>query len=159
MHGFDAICGASSGGFDTVGWRWCFLVQVSVGLFALITGHLVLHLPRHSKTFGQGQSFRAILRQVDISGALLLILGLPSQLVGLSLGGNELPWSSVWVILPLITSLLLLGLFMVVEAKTSAIPLIPSRMLRGIMPVSTQIANVCVGMAAYAVSGPCYRLG
>ncbi|RHZ73112.1 hypothetical protein CDV55_108215 [Aspergillus turcosus] len=151
MHGFGAICGASFGGsiVDTVGWRWCFLVQVPVGLFALITGHLVLHLPR-SKTFGQGQSFRAILRHVDISGALLLILGLSSQLVGLSLGGNELPWSSIWVILSLVASLLLLGLFMVVEAKTPAIPLIPSRMLCGIMPVSTQIANVCVGMAAYA---------
>ncbi|PKX99342.1 MDR family MFS transporter [Aspergillus novofumigatus IBT 16806] len=152
MHGFGSICGASFGGsiVDTVGWRWCFLVQVPVGLFALVTGHLVLHIPRHSRAFGQGQSFRAILRHVDLSGALLLILGLSSQLVGLSLGGNELPWSSMWVILSLVASLLLLGLFMVVEAKTLAVPLIPSRMLRGLMPVSTQIANVCVGMAAYA---------
>ncbi|GFG11442.1 MFS drug transporter, putative [Aspergillus udagawae] len=152
MHGFGSICGASFGGsiVDTIGWRWCFLVQVPVGLFALITGHLVLHLPRPSQTCGQGQSFRAILRHLDLSGALLLILGLSSQLVGLSLGGNQLPWSSIWVILSLLASLLLLGLFMVVEAKTPAIPLIPSRMLRGLMPVSTQIANVCVGMAAYA---------
>ncbi|EAW19081.1 MDR family MFS transporter [Aspergillus fischeri NRRL 181] len=152
MHGFGSICGASFGGsiVDTVGWRWCFLVQVPVGLFALITGHLVLHLPRHNQTFGQGQGFRAVLRHVDLSGALLLILGLSSQLVGLSLGGNELPWSSIWVILSLVASLLLLGLFVLVEEKTPAIPLIPSRMLRGAMPVSTQIANVCVGMAAYA---------
>jgi hypothetical protein len=156
MHGFGSICGASFGGsiVDTIGWRWCFLVQVPVGLFALVTGHLVLHLPRPSQTCGQGQSFRAILRQLDLLGALLLILGLSSQLVGLSLGGNQLPWSSIWVILSLLASLLLLGLFMVVEAKTPAIPLIPSRMLRGLMPVSTQIANVCVGMAAYAVSVP-----
>ncbi|KAH3148432.1 hypothetical protein KXV92_003731 [Aspergillus fumigatus] len=152
MHGFGSICGASFGGsiVDTVGWRWCFLVQVPIGLFALITGHLVLHLPRHHQTFGQGRGFRAILRYVDLSGALLLILGLSSQLIGLSLGGNELPWSSIWVILSLMASLFLLGLFMLVEEKTPAVPLIPSRMLRGIMPVSTQIANVCVGMAAYA---------
>lgn len=156
MHGFGSICGASFGGsiVDTVGWRWCFLVQVPIGLFALITGHLVLHLPRHHQTFGQGRGFRAILRYVDLSGALLLILGLSSQLIGLSLGGNELPWSSIWVILSLMASLFLLGLFMLVEEKTPAVPLIPSRMLRGVMPVSTQIANVCVGMAAYAVSGP-----
>ncbi|KAH1349260.1 hypothetical protein KXX33_001184 [Aspergillus fumigatus] len=152
MHGFGSICGASFGGsiVDTVGWRWCFLVQVPIGLFALITGHLVLHLPRHHQTFGQGRGFRAILRYVDLSGALLLILGLSSQLIGLSLGGNELPWSSIWVILSLMASLFLLGLFMLVEEKTPAVPLIPSRMLRGVMPVSTQIANVCVGMAAYA---------
>ncbi|KAH1835374.1 hypothetical protein KXW28_005961 [Aspergillus fumigatus] len=152
MHGFGSICGASFGGsiVDTVGWRWCFLVQVPIGLFALITGHLVLHLPRHHQTFGQGRGFQAILRYVDLSGALLLILGLSSQLIGLSLGGNELPWSSIWVILSLMASLFLLGLFMLVEEKTPAVPLIPSRMLRGVMPVSTQIANVCVGMAAYA---------
>ncbi|KAH2979266.1 hypothetical protein KXW58_003930 [Aspergillus fumigatus] len=152
MHGFGSICGASFGGsiVDTVGWRWCFLVQVPIGLFALITGHLVLHLPRHHQTFGQGRGFRAILRYVDLSGALLLILGLSSQLIGLSLGGNELPWSSIWVILSLMASLFLLGLFMLVEEKTPAVPLISSRMLRGVMPVSTQIANVCVGMAAYA---------
>ncbi|KAH2404821.1 hypothetical protein KXV44_006090 [Aspergillus fumigatus] len=152
MHGVGSICGASFGGsiVDTVGWRWCFLVQVPIGLFALITGHLVLHLPRHHQTFGQGRGFRAILRYVDLSGALLLILGLSSQLIGLSLGGNELPWSSIWVILSLMASLFLLGLFMLVEEKTPAVPLIPSRMLRGVMPVSTQIANVCVGMAAYA---------
>jgi hypothetical protein len=44
----------------------------------------------------------------------------------------------------------LLGVFLVVEAKTSAIPVIPLRMLKGLLPVSTQIANICVGMAAYA---------
>jgi hypothetical protein len=34
------------------------------------------------------------------------------------------------------------------------VPLIPLKMLRGTLPVSTQIANVCVGMAAYAVRTP-----
>ena len=83
-----------------------------------------------------------------------MILGLSSQLVGLSLGGNELPWSNIWVVLSLVGSLVLLGLFLVIEAKTSAIPLIPLRMLKGLRPISTQIANVCVGMAAYAVNTP-----
>jgi hypothetical protein len=36
--------------------------------------------------------------------------------------------------------------------NAAAAPLIPLKMLRGQLAVSTQIANVCVGMAAYAVS-------
>ncbi|EAU32128.1 conserved hypothetical protein [Aspergillus terreus NIH2624] len=152
MHGFGSICGAAFGGsiVDTVGWRWCFLMQVPVGLLALVTGHLVIHLPQKSEVIEQAQGFRAVWKVVDFSGALFLILGLSSQLIGLSLGGNELPWSNVWVILSLVGSVVLLGLFMRIEAKTSAIPLIPPRMLRGVLPVATQIANVCVGMAAYA---------
>ncbi|PYH93949.1 MFS drug transporter [Aspergillus ellipticus CBS 707.79] len=152
MHGFGSICGASFGGtiVDTVGWRWCFLMQVPVGILALITGHLVLKLPLQDKFGAEDQGLRAIWRRVDLSGACALIVGLSTQLVGLSLGGNELPWSNVWVILSLVASVASLGLFMVIEAKTSAVPLIPPRMLKGVLPIATQVANVCVGMAAYA---------
>ncbi|GMG31768.1 unnamed protein product [Aspergillus oryzae] len=86
-----------------------------------------------------------------IGGGGLMTMGLSSQLVGLSLGGNDLPWSNIWVISSLVSSVILLGAFVVIETKTSAIPLIPPRMLRGLLPIATQVSNVCVGMAAYAV--------
>lgn len=89
---------------------------------------------------------------MDILGALLLVLGLSSQLVGLSLGGNELPWSDPWIIASLVGSILLLALFLVTEANTSAAPIIPLRMLQGKVPICIQLANLCVGMGAYAVS-------
>ncbi|PGH12236.1 hypothetical protein AJ79_04416 [Helicocarpus griseus UAMH5409] len=155
LHGFGSICGASLGGSiaDTIGWRWCFLLQVPVSVIALIVGHLVIKNQFHLQTANHGSSktaLSAIWNRVDLSGALLLILGLSSQLVGLSLGGNELPWNSGWVISSLVASVLILGLFMFVEATTSAMPVIPPRMLRGRLAVSAQISNVCVGMAAYA---------
>ncbi|KAL4740605.1 major facilitator superfamily domain-containing protein [Aspergillus similis] len=148
LHGFGSICGASLGGSiaNTIGWRWCFLLQVPVSVFALVVGRVVIPIPLRPTT-GVGLS---VWKQVDLAGALLLILGLSVQLVGLSLGGNELPWSNAWVVSSLLGSVVLLGGFLVVEAKTSAIPVIPLRMLKGLLPVSTQIANICVGMAAYA---------
>ncbi|PKY07130.1 MFS drug transporter [Aspergillus campestris IBT 28561] len=154
MNGFGAVCGASFGGsiVDTIGWRWCFIMQVPVGIFALVTGYLVINLssPSSNGLVQPGQGLRAIWKYVDLSGACLLILGLSSQLVGLSLGGNELPWSDPWVVGSLVGSVVLLALFVFVEGTTSAIPLIPLRMLKGVLPVATQISNVCVGMAAYA---------
>ncbi|PYH48013.1 MDR family MFS transporter [Aspergillus saccharolyticus JOP 1030-1] len=152
LHGFGSICGASLGGFivDSIGWRWCFLSQVPVGFLALLTGHLVLIMPAQGKYLEQGHDFRAVWRLLDISGALALILGLSTQLVGLSLGGNELPWSNGWVIMSLLASLVFLAMFVHIERSTTAVPLIPPHMLAGLLPVATQIANVCVGMAAYA---------
>ncbi|KAI3121418.1 hypothetical protein CBS147330_7920 [Penicillium roqueforti] len=150
-YGFGAICGASFGGaiVDSIGWRWCFLLQVPVSLFALVMGYVVLKFPTRHTESSPGRT-RGIWHQIDVLGACLLILALSVQLVGLSLGGNILPWTHLWVILPLVSSVVLLAAFVAVEAKTTAAPLIPLKMLRGQLAVSTQIANVCVGMAAYA---------
>lgn len=152
-YGFGAICGASFGGaiVDSIGWRWCFLLQVPVSLIALVLGYVVLHFPGKEEHASVDQR-QGIWQQIDVSGSCLLVLALSSQLIGLSLGGNDLPWSNVWVISPLVASIIFLVAFIAVEAKTTAVPIFPLKMLNGVLPVSTQIANVCVGMAAYAVS-------
>ena len=96
-------------------------------------------------------SWQEIKDKVDFAGAFLLVSAISIQLVGLSLGGNELPWSNGWVIGSLVLSVVLLGVFVWVEAKTTTIPVIPLRMLRGRNPIAIQTANVCAGLAAYAV--------
>ncbi|KAF2708492.1 vacuolar basic amino acid transporter 2 [Pleomassaria siparia CBS 279.74] len=147
MFGFGAICGASFGGSiaDSIGWRWCFLLQVPISAIALILGYLVIKNPLELHP-----TWREIKAKVDFAGALLLVTAISIQLVGLSLGGNELPWSNGWVIGSLVGSFVLLAVFVVVEAKTTAIPVVPLRQLYGRNPVSIQIANVCAGAAAYA---------
>ncbi|KAF5652918.1 major facilitator family transporter fnx1 [Fusarium sp. NRRL 25303] len=149
IYGFGAISGASFGGSiaDHIGWRWCFLFQVPVSIMALIIGALVVS--DQSGGFSLDGSLGAVWHRVDFSGSLLLVVAISVQLVGLSLGGNELPWGSPWVIGALIGSVFLFGLFLVVEEKTSAIPVIPLRLLQGRLPIATQCANVCAGMAAY----------
>lgn len=154
LHGFGSICGASLGGLiaDSIGWRWCFLMQVPISLLALFVGYLVIRNQEHIAHAPNSGSEKSIWGLVDMSGSVLLILGLSAQLVGLSLGGNELPWDNVWVILCLVGSVVLLAGFLAVEARTSAMPVLPLRLLKGVKPLATQLANVCVGMAAYAVS-------
>lgn len=153
-YGFGAICGASFGGaiVDSIGWRWCFLVQVPVSVMVLVLGYFVLEFPAKEIDDSIDSQTRGIWHKIDLSGACLLVLALSTQLIGLSLGGNELPWSNIWVVLSLVASVVFLAAFVFVEANTKAVPLIPLKMLRGLLPVSTQIANVCVGMSAYAVS-------
>ncbi|KAH6654450.1 major facilitator superfamily domain-containing protein [Truncatella angustata] len=147
--GFGAIAGASFGGSiaDSIGWRWCFLLQVPVSVVALVLGYLVVKNPHTSL---RGSTFKEMWRVVDVSGSLLLVTAISIQLVGLSLGGNELPWSSPWVISSLVGSVILLALFLLVEAKTKAIPIIPLKMLKSKLPSLTEATNVCVGLSAYA---------
>ncbi|KFA61194.1 hypothetical protein S40285_09232 [Stachybotrys chlorohalonatus IBT 40285] len=149
IFGLGSICGASLGGSiaDQIGWRWCFLLQVPVSIFALIAGHVVVKNQPGAISFDNG--LRAVWKRVDFLGSLVLILAITTQLLGLSLGGNELPWSSPWVIGALVGSTVLFAAFYLIEAKTTAMPIIPLRMLKGRLPIATQISNVCAGLAAY----------
>ncbi|KAI1777224.1 major facilitator superfamily domain-containing protein [Hypoxylon cercidicola] len=145
IFGFGTICGASSIA-DTIGWRWCFLLQVPFSVIALLSGYVVVK--NQPVDFNGGSSLKEIWRVVDFSGAPLLVVAISVQLLGLSLGGNELPWSSPWVVVLLVGSILLLRLSLWVETKTTAIPVIPLRMLKGRLHIFTQLANVCAGLSA-----------
>jgi MFS family permease len=153
--GLGAISGASIGGAiaDKIGWRWCFLLQLPFSLSALTIGILAVQnqpgggVVASSLEAGLG----AVWKRIDFSGAVVLVMGVSVQLVGLSMGGNELPWSSPWVLGALVTSFVLMGVFLVIESRTTAIPMIPLRMLKGRLPIATQIANICAGFAAFGV--------
>lgn len=156
--GFGAICGASFGGVvaDSIGWRWCYLCQVPVSVAGLIIGYFVIKNPPSPKvTDGSGESGQmSFWRQIDFAGASLLVLGLSALLTALSLGGNKYPWSNLRVILSFVVSVLVLFVFVWVELRTSALPVMPIWMLRGRTVVSNMISNVLVGMSAFAVSFP-----
>ncbi|KAK8027495.1 hypothetical protein PG991_004551 [Apiospora marii] len=151
VTGFGYICGASLGGAiaDTIGWRWCFILQVPISVFAFVVGWLAVEDPKVNLVIGS-KTLKETWHVVDFSGALLLVTAVSVQLVGLSLGGNELPWSSPWVIGALLGSLALFALFIRVEKRTKAIPMIPLRMLNSRLPILIQVSNVCAGASAFA---------
>ena len=153
VTGFGYICGASLGGAiaDTIGWRWCFILHVPISVFAFVVGWLAVEDPTVNLVIGS-KTLKETWHVVDFSGALLLVTAVSVQLVGLSLGGNELPWSSPWVIGAILGSLALFALFIRVENRTKAIPMIPLRMLNSRLPILIQVSNVCAGTSAFAVS-------
>lgn len=154
-YGFGAICGASLGGFiaDTIGWRWCFLCQVPISFAGLVVGYFVIVNPPPEERGLKGSAGvkTSLWRQIDLTGAVLLILGLSTQLAALSLGGNQYPWSDIRVILCLVSSFIILGVFVWVELRTKALPVMPMYMLKGRAAISNTISNVMVGMSSFAV--------
>ncbi|KAL2260310.1 hypothetical protein VTK26DRAFT_5718 [Humicola hyalothermophila] len=153
LFGFGSVLGASLGGViaESIGWRWCFLLQVPVSVLAVVVGYVVLEDPPCvDPCVDPKRRFRSAVGRLDLSGSLTLVLGLVSQLMGLSLGGNEFDWASTPVVGSLVGSVVLLGMFVGVEATTRAVPMIPLGMLKGWQPVAVQLANAFSGMAAYA---------
>lgn len=158
LHGFGAICGASLGGViaDSIGWRWCFLCQVPISLAGLVIGYSVIKNPPPSNTGVQSDDdgdevkTKALWRQIDLAGAILLVFGLSAQLAALSLGGNQYPWSDIKVIICFVISVIILIVFVWVELKTKALPVMPMHMLKGRAAISNMISNVLVGMSSYA---------
>ncbi|KAK3902307.1 major facilitator superfamily domain-containing protein [Staphylotrichum tortipilum] len=152
LVGFGAVLGASLGGMiaESIGWRWCFLLQVPVSILALVVGYIVLENPPCIVAMVDPKHpFLSAMKRLDLLGAFVLVLGLGWQLLGLSLGGNEFPWGSCVVIGSLVGSFALLLVFVRIEATTKAIPMIPLRMLQGWQPTAVQLTNVFSGMAAY----------
>ncbi|KAK3947201.1 major facilitator superfamily domain-containing protein [Pseudoneurospora amorphoporcata] len=134
LHRFGFVLGASLGGTitETVGWRWCFLSQMPVSLVTLVVGYFVLENALHLvELTDPKRRTGSALQCLHLSGAILLVVGLAVQLLGLSFGGNECPWSSM-------------------PAKTNAMPMIPLRMLQGWQSSAVQLSNIFSGMAAYA---------
>ncbi len=157
LVGFGAVLGASLGGViaESVGWRYCFGLQVPVSCLALVVGCFVLEDPPCIVSLEDPKHpFLSALKRLDLSGAIVLVLGLGAQLLGLSLGGNEFPWDSAVVVGSLVGSVVLLAVFVGIEATTKALPMIPLRMLQGWQPSAVQLTNVFSGMASYAVSCP-----
>jgi len=113
-----AAFGLILGGFLTqyLDWRWCLYVNlpiaavVAVGAFTMI--------PKRSGRSGV---------HLDIPGAILGCGGLVSLVYGLGEAGT-VGWSSPRVIGPLVAAVLLLALFVLVQARVES-PLLPLRIL------------------------------
>ncbi|KAI0238878.1 hypothetical protein L0F63_005290, partial [Massospora cicadina] len=122
---------------DKVGWRWVFMVNVPIGILALII--LWFSLPRVSKRNG----FRDQITRVDGLGSLTLALAIILLVLGGNWGGKDYPWGSWQVILCLGLGGGLVIVFGVVERHV----------LEPILPWGVLTRNVVLSNVAAVVNG------
>ncbi|KAK9490442.1 major facilitator superfamily domain-containing protein [Lipomyces doorenjongii] len=122
-------CGAATGGIvggiltETVGWRWTFAMQGPIIFTSILAIQLNLELP---STKYDGSKFK----RIDFLGSFTLVAGLCLFLIGVSVGGSYLPWSSPFVLIPLCLSFIVLALFVYVELYIANEPVIPLGLLK-----------------------------
>jgi hypothetical protein len=117
---------------DGLSWRWVLLINVPVGAVVL-AGSLFWLVESRA---GDG-------RRLDLPGALLVTAGLATLAYGIVQTEAE-GWTSAATLVPLSAGLVLIALFLAVEARTKA-PLMPLKLLR--------VRSVASANAALFVSG------
>ena len=145
VFGTSSVLGPVVGGFlagqatifGITGWRWVFLVNVPIGIAALIVVDRTLHLPTLRRD-----------HRIDYWGALSLIVCLV-PLLTVAEQGREWGWSSGRSILCYAVGVVGLVLFLVAERMMGEEALIPMRLFRSRTVNVSTIANVILGIALF----------
>jgi EmrB/QacA subfamily drug resistance transporter len=120
VFGIAFLVGPGLGGYltDTFSWHWVFFVNLPIGIVALF---VIARLLPNIK--GRRSGIR-----IDYLGVATLALGLMPILIGLTLAETT-DWAdpSVWG--PIVAGIVVLGLFVAVEAR-AAEPIIPLHLFR-----------------------------
>lgn len=137
--GAGFVSGVILGGVLTqfAGWRWVLLVNVPVAAVAAILSPMVLPSSRAEVT---GR------RRLDIPGAVLITAGVIAIVYALS-EGNVVGWVSAQTLGVLAGAVVLIALFLVVEARTAQ-PLVPLSIFR-LRPVSVANATNILVIGAF----------
>ncbi|MFB4317198.1 MFS transporter [Actinomadura sp. 21ATH] len=122
---------------EFLSWRWVLLVNVPVGAAALAAAAAVI---------GPAGGRPGERRRLDVPGAAAVTAGLMLLTFGAT-QARERGWSDPFTLGVLAAAALVLAVFVLVEARTAAEPLVPARLLRA--------RPVLVGNAAMLLAGAC----
>jgi EmrB/QacA subfamily drug resistance transporter len=139
VFGLASVAGPLLGGFLTssLSWRWIFYVNLPLGIAALFV--LGATLPAASER---------VHRSIDYLGTALLAAGLSAIVLMSSLGGTSFGWGSPVIVGLAIGGVLLLVAFALAERRAEE-PVLPPRLLRNRVFVSTSAVGFVVGFALF----------
>ncbi len=134
------LVGGALAGANTIlwisGWRWVFLVNVPIGIVALILVARFLHVPHFRRD-----------HRIDWWGATALIVCLVPLLI-VAEQGQAWGWGSARVLLLIALGVAGLVAFIVVEFLMKDEALIPMRLFRGTFSLG-MVANAVIGMGLF----------
>ena len=141
LSGVGAAIGLIAGGLLTqyVSWRWCMFVNTPMAMLAFV---LALGSVKESKIEGRAH--------YDVPGAITATLGMISVVYGVSRAGNLNNWGSTQAWPFIVVGFALLGLFFLIEARTSQ-PLLPVRLILDRVRGGAFLAQILVAMAIFGM--------
>ncbi|EPE32231.1 MFS general substrate transporter [Glarea lozoyensis ATCC 20868] len=161
------------GGYLTeANWRWCFIINIPLGLIGLLLIHFLLRseligaqrieTSSPSNPSPKPPTFTTRFLTFDFGGQLLFLFGLGLLVLALTWGGSTYPWTSIKVIIPLILGVLLIVGFLIWEYNLlpthylatrfpTQKPMIPFHLLTKRNAWILLYINLITGMCMYAV--------
>lgn len=124
---------------DVLSWRWVLLINVPVGAVVLLAAALWVREVRDPSA----------LRRLDLPGALLVTAGLGTLAWGV-VQTESAGWTAAVSLVPLAAGLVLLAVFVAVEARTAA-ALVPLRLFRSRAVSAANAAIFVLGGAMFCM--------
>ncbi len=145
VFGMSSVIGPLVGGFfagaNTIlgisGWRWVFLINVPIGLVALIVVYRVLHLPHIRRD-----------HRIDWWGAVALIVGIVPVLI-VAEQGSQWGWGSTRILSLIAIAIIGIAAFIFVEFRMKDEALIPMRLFKASTFSLGLSVNALVGVGMF----------
>ncbi len=134
--------GALFGGVltDLLSWRWILFINVPIGIAAIVIARVVI-----DESHGSGER-----QPLDVAGALTVTAGLVALVYGI-VRTDQVPWGSAQTIGTLALAAVLLGAFVLIEARLASHPLVPLRMFASRALSGANASMFCFGAAMFGM--------
>ncbi|MFJ1457767.1 DHA2 family efflux MFS transporter permease subunit [Nocardia sp. N2S4-5] len=144
VAGLATLVGPILGGVlvDWQGWNWIFYINVPIGIIAFV---LAVWLVPSLDT--QEHKFDVVGVVLSAAGMFLLVFGIQE--------GNAHDWNA-WIWAMIIAGLVVLGLFVVNQARNKGEPLVPLSLFRDRNFALSSVAIAAMGAAITALMVPSY---
>jgi len=85
-----SVAGPLLGGYftESLSWRWCMWINLPLGIIAIISAVLFIHLPDRTKKNPS----------IDVAGMMTLAIASAAIVMATSLGGNTYDWGSIQIL-------------------------------------------------------------
>lgn len=122
---------------DTIGWRLGFGIQIPfifISLF-MVAKFINVKQPPVNQAVASGSR----LKRIDFGGSISIVAAVSCLILGFNIGGNLVPWLSAIPITLLGTFLVLVGIFIYIEARVAREPIMPMRLMTTVMHIPSSI--------------------
>ncbi|KAF8988146.1 hypothetical protein BGZ52_000274 [Haplosporangium bisporale] len=146
VFGVSSVVGPLLGGVfvEQITWRWCFYINLPLGVVTLVAVILFLRLPFET------QELKKQLARIDYLGTLFIIISVVCLLLPITWGGTTYPWNSATIIVLFCAAAVLIGVTIFIEHKAVE-AIIPPRLFLNKTVAVLFLVNFMTGMGFLGV--------